>query len=384
MKRQEARVTSAGPWFLGRTWRRKLSYISANAGNVQRAGRNPDGRIDASGTFQGVGILKTEKLARHPGAKRLQALVLLAGLAWAGLVQAQQAAAPNTSAAAACLVKPTEPLKYPYADQQMRNSGSVKAKLTFSRADRAPQVEILGWSGSAAMREAAEDYLRAYRLPCLGAGEQLALEQEVVFKALGAEGDTRSSESGPWNCVRTPGEFTYSEPPHFLKRVAKGNFLLDLIFEAPDAPPKVKERYNSTPSRYRADVLSHVEQYRMPCMKPGEPVQQGHHFRYWGESNSAKVLKDMDLIAFLGAVKDVSKVPVKFELDTMSCPFQVRWRLYQPALENFVRSVGVEVPQREPFLKWLTTLTLNINKDQFEDLMGAEMVIRVPCGTIAL
>jgi len=311
--------------------------------------------------------------------------VLLAGLAWAGLVQAQQPATPNTSAAAACIVKPAEPLKYPEADKHLRNSGRVRAKLTFSRADRAPQVEVLGWSGSDESREAAVDHLRAYRLPCLGAGEQVALEQVVVFTALGAEGDERLGESGPWDCLRMPGPFTFSEPPHFLKRVEKGNFLFDLIFEAPDAPPKVKEQYNSAPSRFRADVLSHVEQYRMPCMKSGEPVQQGYHFRYSGGGNAgAKFLKDMDLIAFLGAVKDVGRVPVKFELDTMSCPFQVRWKLYQPASNNYVRGIGVQVPQREPFLKWLSTLSLNVSKDQFEELMGAEMVIRVPCGTIEL
>jgi len=328
-----------------------------------------------------------QKITMNSGGVRFL-LTLLAGLAWGNTALAQGAASAATSAQAACLVKPTTPLKYPELEVDSRVGGVLKAKLTFTRPDRAPKVEILAWSGTVALADAAEIYLLGYRLPCLGQGERVVLEQEVVFTALGADEEPRQTASS-LGCMRTPGPFSYDETMQtstLIKQKEWGNVLLGISFYAPDQPPKIKELYNSAPDRFRMAVLEHVQQYRLPCMLPGAPAvtwQQQYIFQGMA-SQSRLVLRDMGLVTFLGAAKDVDKVPLKFDLGTMACPFQARFTLYQPAASNNVTAIGKYVPEREPFLAWLSTLALNIEKKQFEALLGAEMVIDVPCGTIQL
>ena len=171
-----------------------------------------------------------------------------------------------------------------------------------------------------------------------------------------------------------------------VKQKDRGNVLLELSFDAPDQPPKIKTLYNSAPHRFHSAVLERVGEFRMPCMKPGGPtVLAQQHFSFQGVAQTTDMaLRDMSLVTFLGVAKDVDKVPVKFDLGTMACPFQVRFGLYQPAAGNTVVASGKYVPERGPFLSWLSTLALNISTTQFEALMGAQMVIDVPCGTIQL
>jgi len=317
---------------------------------------------------------------------RVRMLALLAGLMWGHSALAQDAAVAAPTNYAACLVKPTTPLKYPEHEVARRNSGALKAKLTFTRPDRSPQVEVLAWGGTADMADAAEIYLLGYRLPCLGQGKQAVLEQEVVFQALGADKEPPQTASS-LNCLRTPGPFNYEETMQtgtLIKQKERGNLLLELSFGAPDQPPSIKELYNSAPARFRRAVLDAVGQYRLPCMKPGaQAMTMRQLYSFTGSaSQSDLVLRDMGLVAFLGAVKNVDKVPVNFDLTTMACPFQARFTMYQPAASNHVTAIGKYVPEREPFLAWLSTLALNIETRHFEALLGDEMVIDVPCGTI--
>ncbi|MDN3918767.1 hypothetical protein [Roseateles violae] len=289
---------------------------------------------------------------------------------------------------AACLVKPSEPLKYPERADKLRVSGAVKARLSFSHPDRAPKVEVLAWSGDREMVEEAEIYLASYRMPCLAEGQQLALEQELVFNSdEGAHKETAAFN--PWDCLRTPGPFSFLETQQtgtLIRQRTRGNVLLEMSFEAPDAPPKVREVYNSGPSQFRLEVLDHVSRYRLSCMKPGqEPVAIQQAFHYAGSARGNDYsLRDMGIVAFLGAIKDVDKVPVSFDLDAMSCPFKLRWTMYQPAQANGVAEIGARVPSRKPFIAWLETLTMQLSKDQYEALFGAHMVITLPCGKIEL
>ncbi|WP_144006550.1 hypothetical protein [Pelomonas sp. KK5] len=320
---------------------------------------------------------------------------LLVGLgAWAlaGLACAQDAAPPERPAAVACLRKPAEPLKYPERARELRDSGRLKARLTFTGADRAPRVELLAWSGSPEMAEAAELYLRGYRLPCLAAGERVALDQEIVFTASADEDQaamTASASAGVWDCLRTPPPFSYQEDMQtgrLIKQKANGTLLLELSFAAPDAAPKIRMLYNTTPHAFTAAAESDAAGYRLPCMTPGSGPyvhKQVYRFKSFARERDL-VLKDMGLMDFLRAVKDPDKVPVKFDLGSMACPFKLKWRMYQPADSNVVREVGAPVAQRRAFIEWLSTLSLDLGKDQVEALLGAETVITVPCGTIEL
>jgi len=332
--------------------------------------------------------MKNGKRAAGPmGILRMFVLMTVwlgAGTAWADEVPVTK------SAAAACLRKPSEPLKYPERAKELRTSGSLKARLTFTRPDRAPSIEILAWGGSPELADAAEIYLRGYRVPCLGDGQSVALDQEVVFTAL-ADEDTQAAgrTESVWGCLRTPGPFTYMEDMQtgrLIKQKANGTVLLELTFDAPDAPPKLRQLYNSTPNAFATAVEHHASEYRLPCLKSGSgPARMRQAFRFRASTvDRDLVLNDMSLVPFLRAVKDVDKVHVKFDLGTMGCPFKLKWRMYEPADSNDVIEVGPRVAQRQPFMDWLSTLSLDLGKDQMEALLGAQMVLTVPCGTVDL
>jgi len=106
-------------------------------------------------------MMKNGKRAAGPmGILRMLVLMTVwlgVGAAWA------DEASVTKSAATACVRKPSEPLKYPERAKDLRASGSLEARLTFTRPDRAPSVEILAWGGSSEMADAAGIYLRGYR-----------------------------------------------------------------------------------------------------------------------------------------------------------------------------------------------------------------------------
>lgn len=328
--------------------------------------------------------MKTVEKMTARWARPARALLLLV-LFGAGTVLAE------TSTSDACVVKPTEPLTYPEREDELRLSGRLRARLTFSRPDRAPEVEVLAFAGSKALTDAALDYLRGYRLPCLVPGALQVLDQEVRFNSRDLADDALDESHSKWNCLREPVPFEYEEDKEVVwvkKRPTRtrGNVLLDLKFDGPDVPPTVRVHYNSAPKSFGEAVLDHVKTYRLPCLKPGEaPAYARRNFHYAGSDvGSDYALKDMGLVAFLKSIKDLDKVPAKFDLDSMVCPFKVVWRLYQPAVKNYVEEIGKSVPERRPFLDWLASLSMKLTKDQFEGLMGAETVITVPCGKIEL
>jgi hypothetical protein len=83
-------------------------------------------------------------------------------------------------------------------------------------------------------------------------------------------------------------------------------------------------------------------------------------------------------------VKNVEARPVNFELDTMGCPFRLNFTLGRPALPNRVTESGTPNANRRGFIAWLEELELALTKEEFENLLGAELFIDVPCGTIKL
>jgi hypothetical protein len=68
----------------------------------------------------------------------------------------------------------------------------------------------------------------------------------------------------------------------------------------------------------------------------------------------------------------------------MACPFQVAWTLGLPKLDNRVGQVGKPDPNRTEFLAWLGGLEMDLQKAQFEQLVGQTLIINVGCGKLAL
>jgi hypothetical protein len=322
-------------------------------------------------------------------------------MAWAlGLcalgAQAQTAIDDRSGEATlACLQRPAAP-KYPERALEARTSGFYRVELRFTDARRAPEIRILFGAGSEELQLAAERYARQFRLPCLQAEHPVAMVQELRFRAVS---DGEVTAEAPLNlpqapdaqifaCLRTPPDGPKLNEAFqlqgFKRELKNGNLVVDLSFTAPDQPPQVKVVYDTLNQRHRNDVLAYVEQYRVPCMEPGRRSTMRQTFHVGFDNNRSFAFKDIGVVKFLGMVKNLEARPVNFELDTMGCPFRLRYELGRPALPNRVTESGTPNANRRGFVAWLEELELALTKEQFENLLGAEMFIDVPCGTVKL
>lgn len=311
-------------------------------------------------------------------------------------VQAQTAVSDRSGEATlACLVRPNPP-PYPAKELERRIGGFYRVELTFTDANRQPEVKVVFGAGAERLQDEVERYARQFRLPCLPSGQKVAALQEVRFRAV-VDGDVQAA--APVNlphapddrfiaCVRTPPGGpelgVASQFQRFRSELKNGNLVVDMSFTAPDQPPQARVLYDSLSSRHRLDVLAHVAGYRVPCLSEGErfAVQQIFHVGFAGNRNFA--FKDVGIVKFLGMVRNPDARPVHFELDTMGCPFRLRFRLGRPAFPNSVSETGAPNPNRRSFIAWLEELELALTREQYENLLGAELLVDVPCGTIKL
>lgn len=74
-----------------------------------------------------------------------------------------------------------------------------------------------------------------------------------------------------------------------------------------------------------------------------------------------------------------------FNLDTMACPFTLRYEVRQPHLSNQVTQVGKPEASRLPLIKWLASQRLTIADDALLNRMfGTKLEIKVGCGQVDL
>ncbi len=295
----------------------------------------------------------------------------------------------------ACLQRPAAP-KYPEEELERRIGGFYRLQLTFADARRAPEVQVLFGAGNDSLQFAAKHYAQQFRLPCLKAEHTVSLVQEVRFSAV-VDGAAEAPQ--PLNlpltanqrlgeCMRTPPDgLSLSEPAQmqtFQRELKNGNLVVEFEFTAPDQPPQAKVIYDSLNRRHRNDVLAYIEKYRLPCLSPGERYQAQQIFQVGFDGNRRFAFKDIGIVKFLGMVRNVDAKPVDFELDTMGCPFRLRFTLGRPAFANSVAETGARNANRRSFIAWLEQLELALTPEQLENLLGADMFIDVPCGTIKL
>jgi hypothetical protein len=336
---------------------------------------------------------------KRNGFLRNAATAVLLGATWLGAAQAITVLADEEAAKPLqCLTRSAPAPVFPERELKLQQSTTLRVKLSFDRADRAPSVEILSLHGGDEFVDEVQRYLRGYRLPCLVAGQKVEAVQEFVFAAKGGDAvhwtDMRHVAKPPegnlLSCLRTPSKLPrWSEDDTIgsrIKRPETGNIVLRVRFVKPDAAPEVTIIYNSSTSRMAAAALDHVSEYRLPCLPENGPAvgfEQQFGFTA-GTVGNRYVLKDTDLRKFLGAVKDIDKQKVSFDLNTMACPFKVMWAVGQPAFKNRVGEVGERNLNRLEFLAWLEGLTLNVGREVFDQVLGQRIAIDVPCGTINL
>lgn len=322
-------------------------------------------------------------------------------LLWQGFALAQQAV-PNDEGKAwlACMTRPQQAPEYPERDRSTHLSGLMRLQLRFTAPDKPPEIEVLYRAGSDDMVDSARSHVEAYRLPCLPPGHRLDVVQEFVFTARAGAPTAwyRAAEAVPvapksdWrSCLRSPPEALRIDEDmrtgSAIKRSDHGNVLVRLRFEHPDQPPRTEVLYSKADSHVRQAILDHLAKYRAPCLQPGSGplvLQQQFSFHSSYADKARYKFNDMGLLPFLRSMKNLEQRPVSFDLDTMACPFQVVWGLGQPALPNSVGEIGPRNLNRVGFLAWLSELTMDLTPQLFEQLLGQEMVVTVPCGKVEL
>lgn len=302
----------------------------------------------------------------------------------------------NGEATLACLERPARPPKYPAEALEKRTNGFYRVELTFTDAKRPPDVQVMFSAGTEDLRLAAEHYVKQFRLPCLAAGQKVTALQEVSFFAVNG-GDVkapaslnlpRSPDARLGACLRAPPEGLrlqdVGQLQTFKREPKTGNLVAELTFTAPDQPPQAKVLYDTLNSRHRKDVLAYVAEYRVPCIDPGERFVLRQNFRVGAPDGRGVIFKDVGIAQFLGMVRNAEARPVDFDLGTMACPFRLRVQLGRPAFPNRVAEVGEANANRRSFIAWMEELEPALTREEFENLLGKELFVDVPCGSIKL
>jgi len=291
-----------------------------------------------------------------------------------------------------CLTRAAQPPRLPAGDERLGNEGFLRVKLDFHSPKRAPKVEILTRGATPAMVGEVERYLDGYRLPCMAEDQAtLSVVQEFSFKPQSGIQWTylrhvRRDTTGALECLRTPPE--HPEFPRTWFDRNAGSVVVQARFNTADQAPEVSVVYESESVNRSAReiVLDYVKRYRLPCLAAqADPVVMQQQFKFAPAGRRQSVFKDvLPLASFLGAMQGIEKERVHFDFGTMACPFRVAWRLGRPALGNAVGEVGAPNPNRLEFLSWLETLTMALKPGQFEDLLGSQAIVQVPCGVLSL
>ena len=320
---------------------------------------------------------------------------LLAALALgaaASLAQAQPEVRLAPSAEQACLA-PAEDVRarpvYPERELRLKDGTTVRVELEFDGPDERPSVHFLDGNHVAAFEDAVREYARQLRVPCMKAGaapvklrQDLVFEpndgRKVVWSAATDEADTQRRKllaCGTWPQGRD-GHIDY--PATALRERLQGLVVVRLRFVAPDAPPQLEVVDDAGSSAFIAAVRPYVEQMRVPCLQD-EPVDFHMFFHFWMDTVASRkrVLKDLDLVTYLGVVSPVRGV--YFDTNTMHCPFDVRLKFRQPFEPNGISELESDDPSRHVFLEWLGGLKLDIDAHRAKDLFGQTSTLHVPC-----
>lgn len=322
---------------------------------------------------------------------RLALLALL--LAAAGPAQAQERTLEPT-AALRCLTPPLEQRgkpAYPEAELAFKTDGRVKVALRFTKADAAPAVEVLAQEGADAFVKSVREHVASYRVPCLTEAEgpsRLEIDFKFSFDNRKVSWTQPVDPDVPGRdrqlaCVKhISGERAPAYASEARRKGIQGRVLALLRFEAPDQPP-VAEIF--APTNFRPlvnSVRNWVQGYRMPCLEGG-PVSSRWIFVH-RLNDEVYGFKDLTLLQFMGRVRGINDRPLNLDMNTMSCPFEVKVRYTQPLLPNAVGEVGDAVASREPLLRWLSSAELDITPDLREAVFADSLTLSVPCIKINL
>jgi len=299
------------------------------------------------------------------------------------------------SPAAACLARApgkTDKLEYPQEKLERKEGGKVPVVLVFRAPDKAPEVTVNELNSNRELIDLVRDYVAGFRLPCMSKGDApVTLRQDYVFTPNDGRkvvhttptDDADPAREEQLRCMVNIHENTKPfYPEQALQEQAHGKYYVKASFDAADKPPTVTWLASGGNRHLERAVEHFLQDLRLPCYSGG-PIEFRVLYHYETYGGEIKVLKDLSLRTFLGAVKEAPG-PVFFDLNSMECPFDLRVRYYRPYSENVVSELEKSVPERKPLMDWLSTLTLNLGGADTNELLGDEFTLTVPCGKVDL
>lgn len=325
----------------------------------------------------------------------LTALVLATAWPLPGLAQVSQALPGKGQQCLTPALEQREPAQYPELRLQRKEAAFFHLELSFTHPDKAPRTRVVERNERADVRtedeflEAAERYASQLRMPCLQAGDApVTLRQTFQFVPNDGRRVTVSAPTS-WVNPALQSVLACLQPqkgnrrwPTYPRRAARnelqGNVIVQVRFDAPDAAPQVEILTEpSNTGEFSRVVREAFANLRAPCAT-GEPVSGRMLFIFRLQDDRRTVLRDINLRQLAGAMKRYP-APAFFDMNAMGCPFDLRVEYLAPHMRNTIAEVGASVPQRAPFLQWLSEVELDLPADAANLVLGDTFTLQVPC-----
>jgi hypothetical protein len=285
-----------------------------------------------------------------------------------------------------------KPIEYPEDAKRFKQSAKVRVSLEFHHPGKPPRATILTHAGDFRFDAAVEDYVSAYRLPCLrpeAAGTVTATQdfeftpddgRPIKWRPLLKTNPDVQSE----NC-----KVQFPEIPGYPSGAGRSGstyaaLLVEMKFRGPTQPPVVTYPYKDATRPFVETVTRWASGVRIPCLKEDEVVTAARMFHFRIEDSAGIVLKDLSLQQLVPVIDKLDEHHVYFDFNAMGCPFDVRMHLYQPFLTNPVGEIGSNDPRRAEFLDWLAKISLKLPYKALGQVLGTPMTVSVPCTQLDL
>jgi len=281
---------------------------------------------------------------------------------------------------------------YPADSLRMRDSADVSVALTFTAPDAPPTVKVQATNQFDALVvpfvDAVKAHVAKFRVPCLkpGGAAFVTTFRFAFSPDLALTPTQRASFSLAANksCL-VRGNVRSAYPAEAASRGMQGVVYASFKFTAPDKGPEVVILNPEVGRLFSQTVRKELTGWRMPCLEPGEVITNKMTYVFRLDGGPRARLGDMDLVSFLGMVKDLDKQSYKVDFAEVGCPFEVTFEFNQPYRSNKVvvhkRSPGKFLDESAvfAFMDWAGKLELNIPDSQRAQILGQESIIYVPC-----
>ena len=286
--------------------------------------------------------------------------------------------------------------EFPEAALKAAQIAVTRIRLRFVSADQAPVVDVTYNSGDESFARVVREFVTNYRLPCLSAtAGAVEATQEFQFVSRGLEplvvfGPPRSRfrtisdlDAECLAPIRNAAPPDY--PADARNRGVVGTVVVLVKFLSSDAEPQVKVLYDAGSNLLANVVRNAVGRYRLPCMKPGEPPLSGmQSFTFTLGEAESRLQPNVTLIQLAAMIKDVAAQKVRFDFNTMGCPFDLTFLPYRPYTTNRVSELVTSDPNRRELLEWLRNVTLDVPAHAMKTVIGNSTTVSVPCGVLDL